>query len=127
MLISPYHFYNTILLKKKTTRTYQSVVFRFRSIIGSPRASRTITYRPVGILHNEIALLEGSPPFQIVRRINQNQLLMSSRVLTSDTCFFICDVQGCFLKTIYGIEEVIVLLYHLNELLYKLTYYYISV
>lgn len=33
--------------------------------------------------------------------------MMIPRLSTEDTALFICDIQGCFLKTIYGIEELL--------------------
>lgn len=33
--------------------------------------------------------------------------LMFSRLLNTNTAFFICDVQGCFLKSIFAVDEVI--------------------
>ena len=32
---------------------------------------------------------------------------MFSRLLPEDTAFFICDIQGAFVKAIYGIDELI--------------------
>ena len=32
---------------------------------------------------------------------------MFSRLLNTNTAFFICDVQGCFLKSIFAVDEVI--------------------
>ena len=32
---------------------------------------------------------------------------MFSRLLTSNTALFVCDVQGAFTKAIFGIEELI--------------------
>lgn len=32
---------------------------------------------------------------------------MFSRLQSSDTAFFFCDVQGCFLKSIFAVDEVI--------------------
>lgn len=32
---------------------------------------------------------------------------MFSKLSASDTALFVCDIQGCFLNTIFGIDEVI--------------------
>ena len=32
---------------------------------------------------------------------------MLSRLFLSDTALFVCDVQNCFLKTIFGVDDVI--------------------
>mgnify|MGYP002441682305 FL=1 len=32
---------------------------------------------------------------------------MLPRLLTSNTALFVCDVQSCFLKSVYAVEELI--------------------